>query len=368
MNYRRLRIICCALVVFLMVVPAHAQAQQAFYPASAAAIMYWGRVQRGDSVLWTWPATGFRVVYGNSRTISLRFRAPDFPEESTDGRVKLVWYRVDDNPWLLIVLPPRTAADYPLTAPADRAKHRLEVVKSSEGQVIFDGITLEPGGKLAKPAIPAHRIELVGDSITAGYKVNGGESFENAVSHDAKASYGWLAGERLDAEVRLIAVTGKGLVHNYGVVPSSSRTMPLYYPYLHRESLIPNDWSWQPEIIVVNVGTNDLGPPTLTPTATFEDAYRNFLASLRGFNPNALIVALQPFGAENGSAPVYPAEIRAAVERRHQEGDRRVLYVDTAGWLGVGDFTDGAHPNMSGQRKAGDRLTPILQSQLTGKM
>jgi lysophospholipase L1-like esterase len=241
------------------------------------------------------------------------------------------------------------------------------VVKASEGQALFDGILLEPGGKLTKPVIPAHRIEFVGDSITAGYKISGADGFEDPVSHDAKASYGWLIGERLDAEVRLIAVTGSGLVHNYGVVPSSSRTMPLSYPYLHRASIIANDWSWKPEIIVVNVGTNDLGPPAATPSDTFQAAYNNFLSAVRGFNPTSLIVALQPFGVGGGTVPVYPAEIRAAVETRHQAGDSRVMYVDTSGWLGAGDLTDGAHPNIKGHSKAADLLAPILWKALTAK-
>jgi lysophospholipase L1-like esterase len=365
---RRLLKLLCSLLISLSFNSTVQAQQQGFFPASASAIYYFGRVQRSPNVLWTWPGTGFRVAFSSSRSISVRFRAPDFPEESTDGRVKLLWYRVDDNPWYLLVLPPRMVIDFPLFAPADRAKHTLSVVKASEGQVIFEGITLEPGGKLAKPAVPPHRIEFVGDSITAGYKIGGDDSFENSLSHDAIATYAWLVGERLNAEVRLIAVTGRGLVHNYGVVLSSSRTIPLYYPYLHRETNLPNDWSWTPEIVVVNIGTNDLGPPEATPSSTFQNAYNNFLSTLRGFNPDALIVALQPFGVANGSVPVYPAEIRAAVEMRRQAGDNRVLYVDTAGWLGARDFTDGAHPNRTGHGKAADKLTPILQGMLaTGK-
>jgi lysophospholipase L1-like esterase len=348
-------------VVSGLAFPAQAQEPRGFYPASTNAIVYVGRTQRSNSVLWTWPGVGLRVVYGSSRSISLRFRAPDFPDDSTPNRVKLIWYHIDDNPWLLVVVPPNSAADYPLSAPADLARHRLEVVKASEGQVLFEGITLEPGGKLARPSIPAHRIEIVGDSITAGYKIKGSGSFENAADHDARASYGWLLGERLDAEVRLVAITGHGLVHNYGIPPAASKTMTQYYPFLYRDYATPNDWSWRPEIVVVNLGTNDIGPPEPTAPAEFQNAYNSFLSIIRGFNPRALIVALEPLGVENGAAAIYPAEIRAAVDMRRQAGDSRVIYVDTTGWLGAEDYTDGAHPNVSGHQKAAERLAAILQ-------
>ncbi len=368
MNHRLSRVILLALILITNTAPVHAgQEQQGFFPASANAIHYLGRTQRNNGVLWTWPGSGLRVSYSNSRAISVRFRAPDYPDDSTRGWIKVAWYRVDDNPWLMIVMPPNTVADYGLYAPSDRGKHTLEIVKASEGQVIFEGITLEPGGRLAKPPIAPHRIEFVGDSITAGYKMKGNGSFESAMDHDAKASFGWLVGERLNAEVRLIAVTGRGLVHDYGMVRSTSLTLPLTYPYLHRESTLPNDWTWKPEIIVVNVGTNDLGPPEPTASAAFQDAYNNFLSVIRGYNPGALIVALQPFGVGNGSVQVYPAEIRAAVEARRQAGDSRVVYADTMGWLGAGDYTDGAHPNVSGHQKAAERLAAILQPALGGK-
>ncbi len=355
-----------ALVILNLAAPRFVRAQQGkgFFGASTEAIDYVGRTQRSNSVLWTWPATGLRVMYSNSGTLSLHFRAPDLPEESTSNRVKLIWYRIDSSPWQQLSIPPNSNADYSLAAPADRESHLLEVVKASEGAVNFEGIILEASGKLKRPPGVAHRIEIVGDSITAGYKINGPGSFDTPADEDARATYGWLMGEQLNAEVRLVAVTGKGLVHNYGSGADARKTMPLYYPYLYREYTVPNDWLWRPEIIVVNLGTNDLGPPEPTPSAQFQSAYNDFLLTIRGFNPRSLIVALQPFGVENGSIPVYAAEIRAAVDMRHRAGDNRVMYVDTAGWLGSGDFTDGAHPNAQGNRKAANLLAAILQNRL----
>jgi lysophospholipase L1-like esterase len=347
-----------ALVGYL---PSHA-AQTAFYTAAEGALYYFGRTQRADNVLWTWPASGLRVAYGNSATVALRFRALDYGEDSSANRTRLVWYRFDGGAWQLLAVPPNSGADYPLTGPGDRGRHTLDVVKASEGQLIFDGITLDPGGKLARAAIPSRRIEIVGDSITAGFRINGNGSYDTPADHDARSAYGWLTGDQLNADVRLIAVTGRGLVHDYGIGPDQSHAMPAYYPYLQRGYPMPNDWSWQPSVIVVNLGTNDMAPPGPTPSDVFQAAYVNLLTLLRTDNPRALIVALQPFGLVNGTVPVYPQEIRAAVQARHSAGDNRVMYVDTAHWLGPGDFTDGTHPNAQGNRKAAARLIGVILS------
>ena len=100
--------------------------------------------------------------------------------------------------------------------------------------------------------VPGGKIEFVGDSITAGFRIYGVGSFDSVGDHDAKASYGWLAADRLGAQARLIAITGRGLVKNFGIPPSSDqKTMLDYYPMLQRNYGTPNNWaawSGQPRI------------------------------------------------------------------------------------------------------------------------
>jgi lysophospholipase L1-like esterase len=333
-----------------------------FFTGAAEPIQYLGRVQRAESVLWTWPATGFRVIYNGSRSVRLRFHADNFPDDSSADTAKMIWYRIDDRPWGQFAVEIGGTQEFTLNTPNDKNRHLLRVVKASEGQVTFDGLTLDDTGLLAKPPALSRRIEFVGDSITAGFRINGMGSFRNTTDHDATHAYSWLLGEKLNAEVRLIAVTAHGLVHNYGSPPEASKTVPQYYPYLHREYDVPNDWSWQPDTIIVNLGTNDIAPPEAASPGAFQDAYATFLATLRRYNPQAMIIALQPFGVDYGKTAIYPAEIRAAVKIRQQNGDGRVFYVDTVGWLGEGDFTDGSHPNPQGHRKAADRLATALDS------
>jgi lysophospholipase L1-like esterase len=50
------------------------------------------------------------------------------------------------------------------------------------------------------------------------------------------------------------------------------------------------------------------------------------------------------------------------VNARQTAGDSRVYYVDTTGWLGNGDFTDGTHPNEQGSQKAATALVAAMKS------
>src|SRR5262249_16415128 len=70
------------------------------YVGRASGIRYFGRVQRGADVLWTWPGTGLRVVYSNSVHVKLRLRAENFDEDSSRNTIRMVWYKIDDGPWI----------------------------------------------------------------------------------------------------------------------------------------------------------------------------------------------------------------------------------------------------------------------------
>src|SRR5262249_37906778 len=103
-------------------------------------------------------------------------------------------------------------------------------------------------------------------------------------------------------------------------------------------------------------------PPEYSPADMFQNAYLNFLVTLRQYNPRALILALTPFGPNDGSVPVYVDQITTAVQIRQKVGDARTVLIETRGWLVGGRFTAGTHPNGGGQRKAADHLIAYLKA------
>jgi lysophospholipase L1-like esterase len=105
-------------------------------------------------------------------------------------------------------------------------------------------------------------------------------------------------------------------------------------------------------MVVINEGTNDSGATA----STFRTGYTQYLTTIRAAYPNAKLVAMRPF---NGS---QAAAIKAEVDARNAAGDTRVYYVDTTGWLGSADYTDGLHPNDQGSGKAARALVESINN------
>lgn len=108
--------------------------------------------------------------------------------------------------------------------------------------------------------------------------------------------------------------------------------------------------------MVINLGTNDSAAD-----ADFETAYVAFLEQLRGYYPEARLAAMTPFGGK------YREAIRKAVRTRSEAGDTAVDFVDTTGWIGAGDTTDGVHLTVQAQQRAADRLAAALVPDADGE-
>ncbi len=118
---------------------------------------------------------------------------------------------------------------------------------------------------------------------------------------------------------------------------------------------LPWDFStYMPTMVVINLGQNDEAP--LQPEDAFLASYVDFMHNIRAKLPFAEIVAMRPFGG------AYAASISKAVATLSGNGDARVHYIDTTGWLAPGDFIDGVHPSVGGNLKAAARLAPQLKA------
>jgi lysophospholipase L1-like esterase len=82
----------------------------------------------------------------------------------------------------------------------------------------------------------------------------------------------------------------------------------------------------------------------------FRAAYGIFVGTVRTAYMSAKIAALRPY---NGA---HSAEIQAEVKARAAAGDAHIFFIDTSGWLGNADFTDGVHPDAQGSTKAATAL------------
>ncbi len=125
-------------------------------------------------------------------------------------------------------------------------------------------------GTFCKVPEPECRIEFIGDSITSGEGSYGSTGEQDWVSmwFSATQAYPYMVAERLNAECRVFSQSGYGVYCAYD--NNLDHVIPLYYEQVcgvlsgeRNERLGAKDAydfsSWQPDYIVINLGTNDGG-------------------------------------------------------------------------------------------------------------
>lgn len=240
-------------------------------------------------------------------------------------------------------------------------------------------------GELLQPPDAACRLEFVGDSLTSGEGVVGSVSETDWVPALFSASQTWAkqCADLLGADFRLISQSGWGVRSSWDNDPT--HTLSSVYDRVcgpaqgaknqAMGAQSPHEFqSWQPDAVVINLGTNDAGamnnPPwhgpdgqTFRQTADeeglvlFHDAVVDFLKDLRRYNPAAKLVWV--YGMIDG--PLGP-NLKAAVERFCQEtGDRNAYYLSLDA---AADETMGSrqHPGPLCHRAAAEKTAAFLKT------
>lgn len=154
----------------------------------------------------------------------------------------------------------------------------VRVVKISEVNFGYAGFSsLEIDGKLIKKNYKKLeknsnlKIEFIGDSITCGYGIEGlymKDQFTTTQERSDKA-YAFKTAKGLNADFHCVSWSGIGLISKYVDesinIPDTSITMPLLWPYTDKsaslrlgiESEVWDESKFSPDIVVINLGTND---------------------------------------------------------------------------------------------------------------
>ena len=186
----------------------------------------------------------------------------------------------------------------------EQGEHRFEIYCQSQakyGAYAVQSVTLD-GEIKAAPAENDLYIEFVGDSITAGHGniANGGTSDENTLYTDATRGWAYLTAKNLGADWSVIAQSGIAATDgvNWAKNPDASvKDWPSIgdvYPKLrfYSDQNTGYDFTRQPDVIVVGLGTNDVWLESYDVYAGYDikKGFKDTLAMLREYNPNAAII------------------------------------------------------------------------------
>lgn len=197
------------------------------------------------------------------------------------------------------------AKSFPVTISEKKNTHHLSIYKATEaaiGGILFAGTT----AKLIES--PAHKtkkkIELIGDSITCGFGNDAtiipcgtGEWYDQ---HNAYWAYGPVLSRALDIDYVLSSVSGYGMYRNWNDEHLEEPIIPDVYEnlYLNRDSSKPYDFKFQPDLVSICLGTNDLSegdgkkPRLPFNEEKFVSNYVEFIKTVYKHAPNTRIVLL----------------------------------------------------------------------------
>eukprot|EP00602_Paraphysomonas_sp_CaronLab_P004425 CAMPEP_0185034088 /NCGR_PEP_ID=MMETSP1103-20130426/23639_1 /TAXON_ID=36769 /ORGANISM="Paraphysomonas bandaiensis, Strain Caron Lab Isolate" /LENGTH=254 /DNA_ID=CAMNT_0027570601 /DNA_START=554 /DNA_END=1318 /DNA_ORIENTATION=+ len=140
----------------------------------------------------------------------------------------------------------------------------------------FHGFIIDSGDIIPLPDPPIRRVEFVGDSITAGYCnmcKGADEGAEGYTLESFGASWPTLVCDAFQADCHTAAWSGLGMVRN---CCGGDVFMPEIYTRALASvsgSVWSFDGSWTPDVVVINLGTNDgLDPDS---PGILEEEYQN---------------------------------------------------------------------------------------------
>jgi lysophospholipase L1-like esterase len=243
---------------------------------------------------------------------------------------------------------------------------RLEkLTESQTGGSRFLGF-FAANGTAALPAQPRpRRIEFIGDSYTVGYgNLSPTRECTRPQVHDrtdTQQAFGPLVARGLGADYRVNAYSGFGMVRNYAG-SSAGLSLPAIYPRLKPDDaahIDRGDPAWRPQLIVVNLGTNDFSTPLHAGEPWADDAalrtayrarYLSFVGDLAARQPQARFILM-------GSDLFYRDVVQVAAALNATRPGR----VTTLHFGGLAFAGCDAHPSLADHRVMAGLLRGAVQ-------
>ncbi len=359
--------------------------------ADSKTVKYLGRTLYRDGVLWL-ALSGSGIEFNYRGTDLLVTILGDDNAASGVEQARIAIY-IDDTRVIddMIVTPQKTYSiiETGLAAGSSlsdkdlaNTKHRIRIIKLTEAPMSVFGIKellVNNDASLSPTADKALKLEFIGDSITCGYGVDD-EDLSHTFStktEDVTKAYAYLAARILDADYSMVSYSGYGVYSGYTEEDERSvdELVPPYYPLVgysrgtvNGKPVTAADWnfsSYVPELIVINLGTNDDSYCRDIPERQEEFVvyYKNFLKLVHEKNPNAYLLCT--YGLMNTRLTPF---IEKAVSLYTEEtAHSRISFLPLPMQTEADGYVVDYHPHPDTHKKTAkivsDRIREILQNE-----
>ena len=331
-------------------------------PGSDYKVCYVGRtLTEGSKVSFDWSGTTIRIKFSGT---SLKMFCN---QEGCD------WFNVwvDKTPVAKEDFKFRTEAGeqtVTLCSGLRKGSHEVTVQKrteGSEGCITVEGF--ETDGSFLSPDEPELRhMEFIGDSYTCGYGTEAADRNQpfRGEEENCNLTYAAIAGRYFDADITLVAHSGRGIVRNYdGADPGN--TMPVKYSQVFDDHRTDIKWDaseceFTPDIVVIYLGTNDFSTGKQPSIESWCSSYSTLIGKVRqayGELVPILCVASK-------ASPMMHQYVQTAAEKCGY-GNVHWTSIQTDAHNDGSDLGASWHPNYSGHRKVASCMIPYI-STLTG--
>jgi lysophospholipase L1-like esterase len=287
-----------------------------------------------------------------------------------DGSPNQFTVVVDGNVASQILKVVSGTSQYTIATGLSAGTHDVVVWKRTEGNQgsnRFLGLDVTGGQLLAAGAAPDRRVEIYGDSITAGYGMDGaGPSCPYTPdTENHYLTYAALTARTLNAELHAVAWSGIGMYRNYGVSGASADAMPAVYARTLASTATPT-WDfakWQPHAVVINLGTNDASTSG-DPGTPYETAYLGFVRTLRQKYPDAhLLLTIGPM-LDGANLTAIKGHLQKVISTRASEGDTKMSFLEFPVQQQADGYGCDWHPSPATNAKMATLLTAELKARL----
>ena len=250
----------------------------------------------------------------------------------------------------------------------EHSLHLMYIIEGYDLKPDFRGFVLDRGARLLPPpALPERTIEFVGNSITCGYgneSIVASDPFEYETENHY-LTYAQLTCRALGARAHVVARSGIGVYRSYDGpktgTPENVMTTEYEYTNLYDRSERWDFSRYQPQLVCINLGTNDLSTNNYD-VDLLKAAYKKFLLQVRGHNPKARIVYLCGSMLNGKELDIARQTLNEVVDEARRQGDQEVYRFDFTPQ--TGDIRYGAswHPSVWQHQKMAAELTAYLRS------
>ncbi len=298
---------------------------------------------------FTWPGSAIEFRFeGTSAHIKIASQNPVRFVVTLDGKSSDLWTQPGTH-------------SYTLASNLTKAPYTVRLTRVNESTAGITSFVSDPqtDGKLLHVSAPQKRLLVIGDSITAGYGVEGAsESCHYTLdTSNQQLTYAALAANALGADLHAIAWSGIGAWRSYGEKKPVNPTILARYPRALADDVTSlwNPSQYTPDAILINIGTNDYWDGAVT------DEYRLAMAKL--------VAQVQ---RDYGSKPIYLIVSPMLTNQTHQAQKQvlatltsdRIKLLDLGESTGVEGYGCDYHPNSRTHARLGKVLENALKTDL----